>query len=92
MSAAGFFLLLFIAIGVRFLGQRVVPLAMPRGRLKTVGLGWVGGLVGSLVDGALWHWGPQVGGIYLVAAVLGSALFILGLGLIPFFRILLGRT
>jgi uncharacterized membrane protein YeaQ/YmgE (transglycosylase-associated protein family) len=92
MSAFGFFLLLFIAIGVQFLGQRVVPLVMPRGRLKTVGLGWVGGLVGSLVDGALWQWGPQVVGIYLVAAVLGSALFILGVGLIPFFRILLGRT
>ena len=91
MSVAGFFILLVIAILLRFIGIKLVPLLMPSGRLRTVALGWAGGFLASLVDNIFWQLGPQVAGISLVAAVIGCALFILGLGIAPFIKILLGK-
>jgi len=87
----GFFLLLGIAILLRFLGNKLIPIIMPQKRLQTIGVGWLGGLVGSLLDGAMWQFGPQVVGVNVVAAVIGSALLILFLGLLPFIKIFLGK-
>ncbi len=92
MSVAGFLILLAITILVRFAGNKLVPLLMPSGRLRTVALGWVGGFLTSLADNIFWQLGPQVAGISLVAAVIGGALFILGLGIAPFIKILLGKV
>lgn len=91
MSIAGFFILLAIAILLRFVGNKLVPVVMPTGRLRTIGLGWAGGFLGSLSDSVLWQFGPEVAGINLVAATIGCALFILFFGLFPFIKILLGR-
>ncbi len=91
MSVAGFFILLAIVILLRFTGQKLIPIAMPTGRLRVIALGWVGGFLGSLVDSLLRQFGPEVAGINLVAAVIGCALFILFLGTFPFIKILLGR-
>ena len=92
MSIAGFFILLAIAILLRHIGNKLVPLVMPTGRLRTVALGWAGGFLGSLVDNVLWQFGPQVAGINLLTAVIGCALFILCLGIAPFIKILLGKV
>ena len=92
MSVAGFFILVAIAILVRFVSSKLVPLLMPSSRLRTVALGWVGGFLASVVDNIFWQLGPQVAGISLVAAVIGCALFILGLGIAPFIKILLGKV
>ena len=81
-----------MAILVRFIGTKLIPLLMPSGRLRTVALGWVGGFLASLADNILWQLGPQVVGISLVAALIGCGLFILGLGIAPFIKILLGRV
>ncbi|MBA7694750.1 hypothetical protein ES703_103363 [subsurface metagenome] len=91
MSVAGFFILLTIAILLRLIGNRLVPLVMPRGRLRTIALGWVGGFLGSWVDSVLWQFGPGVAGINLAAAVIGCALAMLLLGIAPFIKILLGK-
>lgn len=91
MSVAGFFILLAIAILLRLIGNKLVPVVMPSGRLRTIGLGWAGGFLGSLLDSVLWQFGPEVAGINLVAATIGCALFILFFGLFPFIRSLLGR-
>ena len=91
MSIAGFFILLAIAILLRFVGNKLVPVVMPTGRLRTIGLGWAGGFLGSLSDSVLWQFGPEVAGINLVAATIGCALFILFFGLFPFIKILLGK-
>lgn len=91
MTVAGFFILLAIAILLRLAGNKLVPVVMPSGRLLTIGLGWAGGFLGSLLDSVLWQFGPEVAGINLVAAVVGCALFILFLGLYPFIKILLGK-
>jgi len=92
VSVVGFFILLAIAILLRLAGNKLVPVVMPSGRLMTIGLGWVGGFLGSLPDGVLWQFGPEVAEINLAAATIGCALFILLFGLFPFIRILLGRT
>jgi len=92
MSVAGFFILLAIAILLRFIGYRLIPSVMPTGRLRTIALGWVGGFLGSLIDGLFSQFGPEVAGINLVAAVIGCALFILLLGIAPFIKILLGKV
>jgi len=92
VSVAGFFILLAIAILLRFIGYKLIPLAMPTGRVRTIALGWVGGFVGSLVDSLLRQFGPEVAGINLMAAVIGCALFILFLGIAPFIKILLGKV
>ena len=91
MSIAGFFILLAIAILLRFIGQKLIPIAMPNGRLKIIDLGWLGGFLGSLVDNFWGQFGPEVTGVNLVAAVIGCALFILFLGITPFVKILLGK-
>ena len=92
MSVAGFFIPLAIAILLRLIGNKLIPLAMPTRRLRTISLGWAGGLLGSWVDSVLWQFGPEVAGINLVAAVIGCALFILFLGIVPFIKILLGKV
>ncbi|MBA7696737.1 hypothetical protein ES703_105388 [subsurface metagenome] len=91
MSIAGFFILLAMAILLRFTGNKLVPLVMPTGRFRTIALGWAGGFLASWVDSILWQFGPQIAGINLVAAVIGCALFILLLGIAPFIKILLGK-
>ena len=90
MSVAGFFILLAIAILLRFIGYKLISL-MPTGRVRTIALGWVGGFLGSLADGFWWQFGPEIAGINLVAAVIGCALFILFLGIAPFIKILLNH-
>ena len=92
MSVAGFFVLLAIAILIRLIGNKLIPLVMPTGRLRSIALGWAGGFLGSLVDRLCWQFGPEVAGINLVAAVIGCALFILFLGIAPFIKILIGKT
>ena len=92
MSVAGFFILLAIAILLRFIGNKLIPIAMPTCRLRTIGLGWVGGFLGSLADSLWGQFGPEIAGINLVAAVIGCALLILFLGIAPFLKILLGKV
>ncbi len=92
MSVAGFFILLAIAILLRFVGYKLIPLVMPTGWVRTIALGWVGGFLGSLADSFLGQFGPEVAEINLVAAVIGCTLFILLLGIAPFIKILLGKV
>ncbi len=92
MTIVGFFILLAIAILLRLIGNKLIPVVMPTGFLRTIALGWAGGFLGSLVDSILWQFGPGVAGINLVAAAIGCALFILFLGITPFIKILLGKV
>ena len=82
---------LLIAISVRWLANRTVPVLVPKERLRTVGIGWLVGLAGGYLTHAVAP-GPTLGGVSLWGAIAGSAMGILGLGLYPFLRILVGRT
>ncbi len=92
MSVGGFFILLAMAILLRLIGNKLIPLVIPTGRLRTTALGWAGGFLGSLIDSIFWQFGPEVAGINLLAAVIGCAFFIFSLGIAPFIKILLGKV
>jgi len=91
VSVAGFFILLAIAILLRLAGNKLIPVIMPTGRLKTTASGWAGGFVGSWVDSLWWQFGPELAGVNLLAAAVGCTLFIVLLGIYPFVKILLGK-
>lgn len=84
----GFLAILVMALALRRLGFRLLPLAMPQGKLKGLAVGLVGGYAGGL----LLPWGYQWQDLSLVGAALGIIAATLILGLLPFIKILLGRT
>lgn len=88
MSFLAFLALLGITLGLRWLGKRLIPLAMPSGPLKPLGVGLAGGAVGGL----LLEVGPRLSWLHPAGAALGSALALVLLGIAPFLKILLGRT
>lgn len=90
MIIAGFFLLLAIAIAVRFLVKRLLPLALPKSRLKAIALGWLAGLAASLLERLLGPWEPEVAGVHMLAAFVGASVAIVGWGIWPFVAIFLG--
>jgi hypothetical protein len=92
VTVAGFFILLAIAILLRFAGNRLIPLMMPEGRLLPPIIGWLGGFLASRLDGAVWQLGPNFYGINLAAAAVGGALALLLYGLYPFIKIMLGKV
>jgi len=89
---AGLLLLLCLVILIRRIGNRLLPLVMPENRLKTMAVGFAGGVVGSLVDRLTWEHGPEVFGVYLVASIIGCILFIICYSLMPFIRIMMGKV
>jgi len=91
MSVAGFFIISGISIALRYIGNKLVPLVMPTGRVKVIVVGWVGGFVGSILDKTFWHLGPLVAEISVAAAAIGCALFIVFVGIAPFIKIMLGK-
>ncbi|MBF8304173.1 MAG: hypothetical protein HW399_548 [Dehalococcoidia bacterium] len=90
MIVLGLLLLLAISIAVHSLSKRFIPIAVPKGRLKVWIVGWLGGFSASLIEGIIGPWEPAIAGFYLIAAVIGSALSILGWGIAPFVGILFG--
>lgn len=92
MIALSIFLLLLIAIAVRFLGRKWLPLLMPPGRLTPLLLGWTGAAAGSLVENALWPGGPSLGWLHPAGAATGALLFLVAMSLLSFFRVLLGKA
>ncbi len=70
-----------------------MPMVMPSsGKWLAIIIGWVGGLVGSVIGEFTWQFGPLVGRVYPVAAIIGCILFLLLLGLFPFVKILVRKT
>lgn len=86
-----FFLYIFIAWGVRWVGNRFTPVLMPRGRLKPLFWGFVGGVLGAVAAHFLFPYGPKIGATYLVGAVGGTVVLYLTWGLAPFLKIMAGR-
>jgi len=86
-----FLILLAVAVAIWYTGNKLAPLAMPSGRLKTVAVGLVGAFVGNLLGAGILGFIPSIEGVNLLAAALGAAIFILLLGLYPFIKILFGR-
>ena len=92
MTIAGFFLLLAQSIVLTIIGRKTIPLLMPEGKMKTILVGWLGGICGSLIDRFTLRLGPQMYEIYWGFAAGIAALFILSLGLTPFIKIFLRKS
>ena len=87
----GFFLALALAIAWRRILAMILPIILPRHKLRVWALGWTGGFVGSLIGGGLWPSGLEIAGLHLIGALSGGLLFILAAGLWPFLKILVGN-
>ena len=90
MIVFGIFILLAISIAVHSLSKKFIPIAVPKGRIKVWFAGWLGALAASLLESIIGPWEPKIAGFYLIAAVIGSAVSILGWGIAPFIGILIG--
>jgi uncharacterized membrane protein YeaQ/YmgE (transglycosylase-associated protein family) len=72
MSLVGLLILLIVAAVVGAIGEMIAGGKIPGG--------WIGsilvGLVGAWLGGYLLHWGPMIGGIQIIPAIIGAALFV----------------
>ncbi len=82
MTLFGLIVLLIVAFVVGALGELIGGAKAPGGILGSIVVGFIGAWIG----GALFHFGPVLGGIQVVPAIIGGALFALVL------RLILGAT
>ncbi len=71
MTLVGFIILLVVAFVVGALGELIGGVKVPGGPLGSIVVGFIGAWIG----GALFHFGPILGGIQVVPAIIGGALF-----------------
>ena len=78
MTLLGVIILLIVAFVVGAVGEMIGGIKVPGGWLGSIVVGFIGAWVG----GALLHFGPVLGGIQVIPAIIGSAVFVLALRLI----------
>jgi len=83
--------LLVLAVLVRYLWARYVPLLAPRGWFYSTVAAYFGTLAGGILQRALFPWGPQLLGVYVIGALLGSVLVLFAWGTARYIRVLLRR-
>lgn len=78
MDLLGLLILLIIAAVCGALGEMIGGVKVPGGWIGSI----VAGLVGAWIGGMLLHFGPVIGGIQVIPAIIGAILFVLALRLI----------
>jgi uncharacterized membrane protein YeaQ/YmgE (transglycosylase-associated protein family) len=78
MTLVGFLILLLVAFVAGAIGEAIAGGKVPGGWVGSI----VAGLVGAWLGGMLLHFGPVIGGIQVIPAIIGAALFVLVLRLI----------
>jgi uncharacterized membrane protein YeaQ/YmgE (transglycosylase-associated protein family) len=68
----GFLILLIVAAIVGALGEMIAGGKVPGGWLGSI----LAGLIGAWLGGLLIHFGPVIGGIQIIPAIIGAALFV----------------
>jgi uncharacterized membrane protein YeaQ/YmgE (transglycosylase-associated protein family) len=78
MTLLGFIVLLLVAFVAGAIGEMLAGGKVPGGWVGSI----VAGLVGAWLGGMLLRFGPVIGGIQIIPAIIGAALFVLVLRLI----------
>jgi uncharacterized membrane protein YeaQ/YmgE (transglycosylase-associated protein family) len=78
MTVVGFIVLLVVAFVAGALGEAIAGRKVPGGWFGSV----VAGLVGAWLGGRIMHFGPAIGGVQLIPAIIGAALFVFFLRLV----------
>lgn len=78
MSIVGLIVLLVVAFVAGAIGEAVGGAKVPGGWIGSI----VVGFIGSWLGGALFHFGPTLGGIQIIPAIIGAALFVFVLRLV----------
>jgi len=92
MNVLGFFVLLAIAIIIRYLGRRYLALFVPISRTKTLAAGLVGGVAGQLISAFFLPLGPQVADTYIVLPIVLALFLVFLTGISPFLRVMFSRA
>ena len=82
MDLVGLLILLIVAAVAGAVGEMIGGAKVPGGWIGSI----IAGLVGAWIGSALLRFGPVIGGIQIIPAILGAALFVLLL------RVLMGAT
>lgn len=78
MDLLGLLVLLVVAAVAGACGEMIAGSKVPGGWIGSI----VAGLVGAWIGSMLLHFGPVLGGIQIIPAILGAALFVAVLGLL----------
>ena len=73
MDLLGLLILLVVAAIAGAVGEMIAGAKVPGGWIGSI----LAGLVGAWIGSALLHFGPVIGGIQIIPAILGAALFVL---------------
>jgi uncharacterized membrane protein YeaQ/YmgE (transglycosylase-associated protein family) len=73
MDLLGLLILLIVAAVCGALGEMIGGVKVPGGWIGSI----IAGLVGAWIGSALLHFGPVIGGIQIIPAILGAILFVL---------------
>ncbi|MDB5097643.1 MAG: GlsB/YeaQ/YmgE family stress response rane protein [Cyanobacteria bacterium RYN_339] len=78
----GFLVMLLVAAIIGFVGEALVPGAMPGGWAGAIVAGLLGSALGGYMFGGLIPSGPVLAGFALIPSIIGAALVVLLFGLI----------
>lgn len=78
MTILGFILYLIVAAVCAWIADYMVPGRIPGGFLTAAIVGVIGAWIGGALMGSM---GPELGGVSLLPAIIGSALLVFCLGL-----------
>ncbi|WP_432370380.1 GlsB/YeaQ/YmgE family stress response membrane protein [Staphylococcus chromogenes] len=75
----GFILMLIVGGLIGWAAGAILGKDIPGGIIGNIIAGLIGSAVGTAIFG---HWGPSLGGVYILPALIGSIIFIVILSLI----------
>ncbi len=78
MTLVGFLILLLVAFVAGAIGEMLAGAKVPGGWVGSI----IAGLVGAWLGGMLLNFGPVIGGIQIIPAIIGAVLFVFVLRLI----------
>ena len=79
MSILGFLLFLIVAAVCAWIADALVPGRIPGGFLASAIVGVIGAWIGTALFG---HFGPDLAGVSILPAIIGSALLVFALALL----------